>query len=375
MFCENCGGGLAERANFCVHCGSQVRTASEPAVSQPAAPPPVYETPQAAVKVPVANYAGTAAPVASAGESHAETKCKWCAAVIDAGEQNCPKCGAATGLAQRSSKSGWAKLPGRKDMAKLNFGNSVCQIEGVYVPVADIKLAPGDWVYFTHNVLLWKDPQVQMSAMSMKGAWKRLMGGLPLVMTQAEGPGHIAFSQDGPGELIALPLQPGQTIDVREHLFLAATGNVHYDWFQTNIWFRTRRGNDTETIYPLGQMMDRFGAAQQPGLLLLHAAGNVFVRELAAGQTILVKPTALVFKDPTVQMSLHYEQPSIGFVFGSGQTYLWLRMAGPGRIAIQSVFDRIEGESNITGASRNPFGGMDIGGEIAGSILEGLFDG
>jgi uncharacterized protein (AIM24 family) len=205
------------------------------------------------------------------------------------------------------------------------------------------------------------------------------MGGLPLIMTQAQGPGHIAFSQDGPGELIALPIQPGQTIDVREHLFLAATGNVHYDWFQTNIWFQTRSGNDTETRYPLGQFMDRFGSAHAPGLLLLHAAGNVFVRELAQGQTILVKPTALVFKDPSVQMALHFERPNGGFAgWSAGQTYLWLRLSGPGRIAVQSVFERIEGESNITGASRNPFGnpfsGMDIGGEVVGSIIEGLFD-
>ena len=363
MFCENCGAGLPERASFCVHCGGQVHAAASPAVS---------ETPPAIVKVPVAHYAGTAAPISQ--EAHAETKCKWCAAVIEAGQQNCPKCGAATGLAQRPSRSGWAKLPGRKDMAKLNFGNSVCQIEGTYVPVADMKLAQGDWVYFTHNVLLWKDPQVEMSVMSMKGAWKRLIGGLPLVMTQAQGPGHIAFSHDGAGELIALPLQPGQSIDVREHLFLAATGSVHYDWFQTNVWFRTRNGNETETHYPLGQVMDRFGSAQQPGLLLLHAAGNVFVRELAPGQTILIKPTALVFKDPSVEMALHYEQPSVGFVFGSQQTYLWLRLAGPGRVAIQSVFGRVEGESNITGASRNPFSGFDLGGEAVGSILEGLFD-
>jgi uncharacterized protein (AIM24 family) len=265
-------------------------------------------------------------------------------------------------------------------MAKLNFGNSVCQIEGLYVPVADMKLAPGDSVFFTHNVLLWKDPLVNISAMSMKGAWKRLMGGLPLIMTQAQGPGHIAFSQDAPGELIALPLQPGQSIDVREHLFLAATGSIDYDWFQTNIWFQTRNGNESETRYPLGRIMDRFSSARAPGLLLLHAAGNVFVRELEPGQTILVKPTALVFKDPSVEMMLDYEQPGAGFsAWGSGQTYLWLRLVGPGRIAIQSVFDRIEGESNITGATQNPIGGMGIGGlvvggEIIGSVLGSLFD-
>jgi uncharacterized protein (AIM24 family) len=374
MFCETCGSQLPDRANFCVGCGAKVQAAHP--VAQAAAPPayapPAHHPPAEPRTVPVTNYAGTAAPVAA---PHAPAKCNWCGAEIQAGQQNCPMCGAASNLPSRSTNSGWAKLPGRKDMAKLNFGKSVCQIEGLYSPVADMNLAPEDSIYFTHHVLLWKDPQVVMSTMSMKGAWKRLRAGLPLVMMQAQGPGHIALSEDSSGELIALPLHPGQSIDVREHLFLAATNNVHYDWFQTNISYRTRRGDESEIHYPLGQVMDRFGAAQNPGLLLLHAAGNVFVRELHARQTILVKPTALIFKDPSVRMTLHYDQPSVGFsAWYANQTYLWLRLYGPGRIAVQSVFERLEGESNITGVPRNQMVNVDIGDQIVGSLLKNLFD-
>jgi uncharacterized protein (AIM24 family) len=239
-------------------------------------------------------------------------------------------------------------------MAKIQFGSSSCQIEGVYVPVADMNLSPQDSVYFAHHVLLWKDPQVNVTTMSLKGGWKRMFAGMPLIMTQAQGPGHIAFSRDNPGELISVPLQPGQALDVREHLFLAATTNVEYDWFQSSIWFKTQSGNDTETHYPIGMFMDRFFAPQTPGLLLLHAGGNVFVRDLGPGQTILVKPTSLIFKDPTIEMHLHFEQPGQVFSpWGSWATrYMWLRLIGPGRVAIQSVFDPVEGESrNITGFS------------------------
>jgi uncharacterized protein (AIM24 family) len=247
--------------------------------------------------------------------------------------------------------SGWAELPGRKDMAKLQFGNSFCQIEGVYVPVADLNLAAEDSVYFAHHVLLWKDPQVNITTMSLKGAWKRMLSGMPLVMTQAQGPGHIAFSRDAPGEMIALPLQPGQAVDVREHLFLVATGNVTYDWFQSNIWFTTRNGNETETHYPLGMFMDRFYTTNAPGLLLLHSAGNCFVRTLQPNQTILVKPTALLFKDPGVQMQLHIERPAGTWSSWRswGNRYLWLRLYGPGRVAVQSAYSHLEDNGrNIT---------------------------
>ena len=268
---------------------------------------------------------------------------------------SCPRCGATVDAPPVSTASGWEKLPGRKDMAKLQFGDSFFQIEGKYVPVADVKLAGSDSVYFTHHVLLWKDPQVNIVTMSLAGAWKRMFAGMPLIMTQSQGQGHIAFSRDAPGEMIALPLQPGQTVDVREHLFMVATNSVVYDWFATNIWYMTRSGDEKETHHPVGMYMDRFQAPQSPGLLLLHAAGNVFVRELAPMQHILVKPSALIFKDPTVQMQLHFEHPRTGFsLWGSSwaNRYMWLRLWGPGRVAVQSVFDRLEGEnSNITSCS------------------------
>jgi uncharacterized protein (AIM24 family) len=313
------------------------RAANQPAVQpQAQAVAPAYHPP----------------PPQTAGRA---VTCPWCAATVDAGQSSCPRCGAALGTPIEVAQSGWAQLPGRKDMAKLQFGRSSCQIEGLYVPVADMNLAAGDSVYFTHHVLLWKDPQVNVSAMSLRGGWKRLFAGLPLIMTQAEGPGHIAFSKDAPGEVISLPLQQGESVDVREHVMLAATSNVAYDWFDTGIWFQTKNGDDTETHYPIGMYMDQFTAPDLPGLLLLHAAGNVFIRELQQGQTILVKPTALLFKDPTVQMELHFEHPASASLFSWGSwsnRYLWLRLYGPGRVAVQSVFERLEGEArNITNCS------------------------
>ena len=320
MFCSTCGAGIQANAAFCVSCGAPVKR-------------------------------GAAPPVAPSSEF----SCPWCRAAIDPAQLSCPRCGATVNTPPVTTESGWAKLPGRKDMAKLQFGNSFCQIEGTYVPVADLNLAGSDSVYFTHHVLLWKDPQVNITTMSLRGGWKRMFAGLPLIMTQAQGPGHIAFSRDAPGEMIALPLQPGEVVEVREHLFMLATSSVTYDWFTTGVWFTTGSGDDRETHYPLGSFMDRFSASGSPGLLLLHAAGNVFVRELAPDQSILIKPTSLIFKDPSVEMQLHFEHPRTGFSsWGSwGSRYLWLRLWGPGRVAVQSVFESIEGESrNISSCSQ-----------------------
>src|ERR1051325_5549192 len=165
MFCVNCGARIADAANFCGSCGRRVNS---PAPHAAAPPNPTSPAPQAP---------GLPSPAKPTGE----IKCSWCGAVSDAIQATCPRCGASLGIPRSIAHSGWAQLPARKDMAKLQFGNSFCQIEGAYVPVADMNLAAGDGVYFAHHVLLWKDPQVTIRTMSLAGAWKRLFAGLPLI--------------------------------------------------------------------------------------------------------------------------------------------------------------------------------------------------
>jgi uncharacterized protein (AIM24 family) len=282
--------------------------------------------------------------------------CPYCRLPSDASGSSCPNCGAPVDVTAAVSTSGWQEQPPIKDMARIQFGQSSCQIEGTYVPSADFKLAgqTGDWIYFSHHHVLWTEPTVQMQPMSMAGGWNRMRAGLPLVMLTASGPGHIALSDDAPGELVAIPLQPGQAVWVREHRFLTATGNVAYTWDQSGIWIVTGSGDDRETHYPLGMYIDYFQAQETPGLLLLHSPGNTFIRDLAPGETICIQPSSLLYKDPTVGMQLHIEYPrAAGLSFSGRYSYrqLWLRMWGPGRVAVQSVFERPESSNQITSHS------------------------
>ncbi len=262
--------------------------------------------------------------------------CPWCGHVNDLAARACRGCGAAITAAPVADESGWIEMPGAKDLAELQFGRSNLQIAGKVVPVADFNLAEGDDVYFAHHQLLWKDPRVQVITRSLKGGWKRLFAGMPLVMVEAKGPGHIAFSRDVPGELVAVPLDVGQEIDVREHVFMVASGSVAYDWFPTGVWYRTQNGDETEMHYPMGMFMDRFSAPARPGLLLLHGAGNLFTRTLQPGETLYVRPRALVYKSSLVSMHLVIQSQQLG-VFTGFLSYLWLQLRGPGKVAIQSA--------------------------------------
>ncbi|HMC39304.1 MAG TPA: AIM24 family protein [Acidimicrobiales bacterium] len=280
--------------------------------------------------------------------------CRFCRQPSDASGVSCPNCGAPVDVREATTDSGWQKQPAIRDMARIQFGTSTAQIEGTYVPVVDFNLQPPHSIYFSHHTLLWADPTVKMQAMPMKGGWKRVRAGLPLVMMQAEGPGHIALSDDAPGEVVAVPLAPGQAIQVREHRFLTASETVQYDWQQAGVWFTTGTGDDTEWHYPVGYNVDIFHAGQGSGLLLLHSPGNSFIRDLQPGETICIQPTALLYKDVGVGMALHLEYPrAANMMWGSRYQYrqVWIRLWGPGRVAVQSVFERPEGSEYITNSS------------------------
>ena len=271
--------------------------------------------------------------------------CPYCRMASEGGNGTCPHCGAPADVRRRVSDSGWVEQPPIRDMARIRFGRSTCQISGTYVPVADMGLHDDDWVYFSHHVLLHTEPRVRLGNLPMRGGWNRMRAGLPLIMMRAQGPGHIAFSADAPGETLAVPLRPGQAIDVAEHRFLVATGNVGYDWENSNVWFTTGDSDETEWHYPVGQTMDRFTAAGSNGLLLLHAPGNTFIRDLAPGERMLVQPGGLIWKDQSVTMFLHFEYPRGAYWFSSARWQaksIWLTLQGPGRVAVQSVFERPE---------------------------------
>ena len=256
-------------------------------------------------------------------------ECQWCRSQNQLGATTCSICGAPLDVRNLVSDSGWREAPRLRDMTEIHFGQSTCQVEGEIVPVAEIALGAGDWVYFEHHVMLWKDESVGMSVMPLSGGMKRAFAGMPFIISVAQGPGRIAFSRDATGELVVLPIWPGQELDVREHSFLLASHSIGYTYTRIqglrNILFGGQ-----------GMFMDRFVAAQQQGLLMLHGYGNVFERYLQPGEHILLEPGAFLYKDASVQMSVESQKLTTGLFGGTGMNLA--RMTGPGRIGIQSMY-------------------------------------
>ena len=117
------------------------------------------------------------------------------------------------------------------------------------------------------------------------------------------------------------------------------------------VYFLKWRGAEREREFPMGPFYDSFTAGDHEGLLLLHSPGNTFFRDLGDQESILVQPSSLVYLDDTVALALHLEHPrTLGLPNPKDrQNYrlVWLRLTGPGRVAVQSVYELAESAGRL----------------------------
>ena len=209
------------------------------------------------------------------------------------------------------------------------FANVRYHLDGELVPMLTVEMPPGGAVYFEHHVLLWKHPGVDIGLRPMQGTFKRMMAGMQIFVTEARGPGQIAFSRDGAGHIVPMHLKAGEELHVREHQFLAATANIDYT-------FERVKGVANILFGGTGFFIDKFHGHKGDGIVWLHGYGNVFEKELAAGETIDVEPGGWLYKDPGVRMETTMARLSTG-VF-AGFSLVLNRFTGPGRLGLQSMY-------------------------------------
>ncbi len=236
------------------------------------------------------------------------------------------------------------------------------KLEGELVPVLHMALDGTVPVYFEHHVLLWKYPTMQVGLHPLKkGLKRRVFGGMPLLLIEAQSAGEIAFSRDAPGHIAALHLPVGHGIVVREHQFLAATGNVQYDY--------SRIKGFANMLYGGGFFVDEFFAADQEGVVWVHGYGNVFEKVLEAGESIDIEPGGWVYRDHSVSMSQEVYGFKTGLLGGGGGNLVFNRFTGPGRVGLQSAYFHPPMSEGAGGNAQR-----DGGGGLIGGLARGLMD-
>lgn len=233
------------------------------------------------------------------------------------------------------------------------------RIDGELVPVLHIWLDGSVPVFFEHHVVLWKEPALGIGIKG-KGALKRTIAGMQLLLTETHGPGQVAFSRRGTGHVFPLHLRPGCAVEVREHQYLAATGNLDYG-------FTRQKGMRNVLFGTAGFFVDRFAATQYEGVVWLHGYGNVFEKVLGPGEQIDVKPGSWIYRDESVQMDPYGLRTGM---FGGTGNLVFNRFTGPGRVGIQSMYMDMP-----TGSDDNPVRkGAMLGGALGlGKVIGDAF--
>ena len=209
------------------------------------------------------------------------------------------------------------------------FAGYTYHLDGELVPALTVDLLEGQTIYYEHHILLWKNPGIAIKIRPMKGALKRMIAGMQIFVTEASGPGEIAFSRDGAGHVFGVHLKPNEGLHVREHQFLAATGNIEYS-------FERMKGVSNMLFGGTGFFIDKFNSTSGDGILWLHGYGNVFEKVLGPGEQIDIEPGGWLYKDPGVQIETKIQTLSTGFL--AGMNIVMNRFTGPGRIGIQSMY-------------------------------------
>jgi uncharacterized protein (AIM24 family) len=199
------------------------------------------------------------------------------------------------------------------------------------VPAVLATLAPQESIYCEHGIMLYKDPGVGVGRKTIQtggllSTMKRsTVGGVPFFLAEFTGPGSVAFSRDGVGEIRDIELAPNEVLDVAEGSLLCAENRIPYDMIYVKGTNRVGR--------MMGFWMDRLTG---PGKIALHGYGNVITMTLAAREKITCDYGALLYKSASV------EATSLNLPFGSGllgklEAYEVLELIGPGKVALQSI--------------------------------------
>ena len=224
------------------------------------------------------------------------------------------------------------------DVHDESWAGLTYHISGSLVPQLVVELDDQARVFFEHHTLLWKQPEVKIQVRKLAGAIKRKIAGGEFFVTQASGPGRVAFSRDSAGQLFALHIAEGDGVDVREHQFVAASNNIEFT-------FERIHGIRNVLFGGSGFFMDKFRARHGDGIVWVHGHGNVMYVDLEEGEQLDVEPGGWLFKDLQVRMQAHTTGLRTGF-FAGGEKFTWNRFTGPGRVGIQTMYiDPAEGDT------------------------------
>ncbi|MBQ4465889.1 MAG: TIGR00266 family protein [Oscillospiraceae bacterium] len=205
------------------------------------------------------------------------------------------------------------------------------EIKGAPYPVAILNLNAGESVLCQSGAMTWMTPNMRMETKGggLGKMFSRAISGESMFQntyTAQGGNGMIAFASTVPGDVLAIELQPGQSIVAQKSAFLASASTVSYEmFFQKKVGAGFFGGE--------GFIMQKFSGS---GLLLLEIDGSAITYDLAPGETLLVDTGNLAAMEATCSMDIETVK-GVGNALLGGEGLFHTKVTGPGRIWLQTL--------------------------------------
>jgi len=211
------------------------------------------------------------------------------------------------------------------------------RIVGTTMPVLEVMLNPGEYVFAESGELSWISMNVQMRTSTQAGGQKggllgalgRAISGGTLFMTDygaVGGQGLVAFAAKLPGQIIPLQVAPGQGYVVHKHGFLCGTPGVQF-----GMAINQRLG--AGIFGGMGFVMQKISGQ---GLAFVELSGEVVPYDLEAGNTLRVHPGHVGMFTEGVQFNITTVPGIANKLFGGDGLFL-AALTGPGRVWLQSL--------------------------------------
>ena len=260
------------------------------------------------------------------------------------------------------------------------------EIRGAEMQFVEVELDPGEAAIGEAGSMMFMDAGIQMDTVfgdasasqggglfgKLLGAGKRLVTGESLFTTvytnSSPAKRRVAFAAPYPGKILPMDLrQLGGTLICQKDAFLCAARGV-----SLGIAFQQRLS--VGFFGGEGFIMQRLDG---DGLAFVHAGGTVVLRELQAGQTLLIDTGCIVAYTPSVNFEIQYVGKVKTALFG-GEGLFFAKVTGPGTVWLQSLpfsrlASRVFAAAPQRGGSREEgsvLGGFGAGG-LLGSVLGG----
>jgi uncharacterized protein (TIGR00266 family) len=271
--------------------------------------------------------------------------CTNCGAPASDADRFCTRCGAphpttaspsssaATGAPPPSPPAGGTFLPGPipafSEALDYTIQGDNLQIARLHLKAAqEVYGEAGRMIYKTGNVY-W-DTRMTGTSLGDKiiGALRRKITGESIFLTyfRSQGPGEVGFAGAYPGKVQAFDLAPGQSIIAQRDAFLCAQPSV-----RLGIAFVRRLG--AGFFGGEGFILQKFTG---PGVVFLHAGGDVVDFHLAPGESIQIDSGCIVCFDDSVDYDIQFAGGIKTMMFG-GEGIFLANMTGPGRVLVQSM--------------------------------------